>query len=337
MKPRVVPLLLVVCALALLQAYTSANARETDPPGTGTGTTGAARNDPLVTTDPAPATTIITGHVATVEAKTLYNITEEASPAQIPDIREHTQADAPADPPVGGSAAQIVAFYNERANAIKAADKIIIRKHDTRATDAQIPIVLRPLISNALKDIYPDKDETVAATFMNGNSIHGHFDDFMPVNGSRFVSKLSAAYAESAACTAAEDGWLIRIHLADEPLDLDTIRSNAGGITNISELDKETFIEHVLLKSGYGSCMDMVFAEYIGRGETGSFDLRPMKAAGTLQNGRIAALVDQEGSMTSLTLSYTFQLDIRYLGMKIKLSGISRQEYQFSRPLPPVP
>jgi len=328
MKPRVIPLLLV-CALALLQAYASVNTQEIGPAGTDPASTAA--QETTVKTEPVTFVAV-TEPAATSQANTSRGTTQAVG--RTPDITEHTQADAPAVPPVGDNAAQIAAFYNERANAIKATDEMTIQKHERRTTDTQIPIVLRPLVSNALNDMYPDKDETVTQIFVAGNSTRGHINDFMPVNGSRFVSRLSAAYVESASCTAAEDGWLIRINLADELLDLDTIRKNAGGIANISELDKETFVEHVLLKSGYGSCMDMVFAEHIGQGETGSFDLRPVKAAGTLQNGRIAALVDQGGNIISLTLSYTFQLDIRYLGMKIKLSGISRQEYQFSTLIP---
>ena len=316
MKLRAVVLILLACAATAFPACGRAPAQKTMPATTGRG------SEPVQTREE-------------IEGQT------KATPI---DRREGTHAGMRANAPAERTpelwtnaseeltAAQIIAFYNEHANAIKTASKITIRKHDLRTTQVHVPAVLQKLAPDILRNVYPDKDETIAGIFIDGRSGKGHINDFMPVNGSGFVSKLSAAFVQSASRTAYEDGWRIRINLKDEPLDLDTLRQNAGGIENISELDRNTITDRILLQSGYGSCMDMVFIDFFREdGEKpGNFDLRAVKAAGTLQNGEITAFVDREGRMASLTLSYTSRIDIRYLGIKIKLSGDARQEYQLS-------
>lgn len=230
------------------------------------------------------------------------------------------------------SAAQVAAFYNAHANAIKKAEKITVHRHDLRTTQVRVPAVLQKLAPDILRSVYPDKDETVTATFVHGRGRQGDINDFMPVSGSEFVSRLRAGHVQSAGRTAEEGGWRIRIALKDEPLDLDTLRENAGGIDNLAELDRRTITDRILLQSGYGSCMDMAFIHFFQEGgkAPGSFDLRTLKASGMLRGGRITAFVDRDGRMASLTLSYTCEIEAKYLGMKIRLRSISRQEYSFN-------
>jgi len=239
--------------------------------------------------------------------------------------------------PAGSDIAQIVAFYNRRANAVKAAGQITVKKHDFREGDMQVPVVLKNLTN--IESFDPDLDKTTTETFVNGvgaQKASRKLNDFMPVNGTPYVSRLQSSYVQKASCTQQKDGWVVRINLKNEALTLDTIRKNAGGIKNLSEVDQNVMINGVLLKTGYGSCMDLGFSDLFLGGTDASqrikFDLRTVDATANLSEGKIVAHVDFEGNLTSLVLSYKNNISITYMTMKIKINAFAKQEYQFTWP-----
>jgi len=234
--------------------------------------------------------------------------------------------------PVGSSIAQIVDFYNQYANMVKKAKKIGITKHDFRDGDIHVPAIIKRFVPYGIDALDPSVDRTIAETFVDGKgtkSAARNLNDFLPVNGTSSVSMLKPSHVRAANCTAQEDGWLVQIVLKNEPLDLDTMRKNAGGIGNISEIDKDTLINDILLTSGYGSTMDMAFSEWLLSQNNEGFDLGTIKAKGTLEDGRIIARVNGEGRLTSLNLSFVSNINVSYLGIKIKISITSKQEYKF--------
>lgn len=264
----------------------------------------------------------------TVKEKTEAQTSMSMEAKQEPDS---AGAEERINAPVSRDIAQIVAFYNKHANLIKAVERIGVTRYDYRDGDIHIPTILRRFMPDGIEALDLNVEKTITEEFVNGigtGSVSRRLNDFMPVNGAAFASKLKPSHVSTASRIKQEDGWLIRIHLKNESIDLDTIRRNAGGITNISEVNKETLINDILLTSGYGSCMDMGFSELILG--TGDFDLRSVKARGTLENGRILAHVNEEDQLTSLTLSFESYINISFWGMKIKMSSASKQEYRFT-------
>ena len=239
--------------------------------------------------------------------------------------------------PVGSDIAQIVAFYNRRANAVKAARQITVKKHDFRDGDMQVPAVLKNLTN--IESFDPDLDKTTKELFVNGIGTKRptrKLNNFMPVNGTPYLSRLQSSYVTKATCELQEDGWLIWIYLKDETLTLDTLRKNAGGIKNISEVDQNVLINGVLLKTMYGSCMDLGFSDLFLGGTDSSprikFDLRMVNGAANLSEGKIAAVVDFDGNLTSLGLAYKNNINITYMTMNIKINGLAKQSYRFTWP-----
>ena len=117
---------------------------------------------------------------------------------------EAASATTKSTPPVKGSAAQIVAYYNDHANALKAAERITVEKREVREGSIQTP---------------PSMDETVIETFVEGKGVHDAsltLNDFLPVHGKPHVSDLIASAVQSAACVEQGDGWLIEIATEDE-------------------------------------------------------------------------------------------------------------------------
>jgi len=240
--------------------------------------------------------------------------------------------------PVGGSIAQIVTFYNQYANAVKAADRITVIKRDVREVDMEIPGVLRALMPRRMLDS-PNQNITVTENFVNGegtNDTSRKLIDFLPVNGKLFVSQLRASHVQSANCVRRGSGWVVTIMLKDEPLD--TILNNSADFENMPEADRENFMNNLLLESGYGSSMELSSHNTPGRERPdtqrhpSNINRRSIKYDGGFQNGRIVAAFNQEGQLTSLTHSYNMNMNISVLLMKMKMNSSSLQEYQFIYP-----
>jgi hypothetical protein len=238
--------------------------------------------------------------------------------------------------PVGGSIAQIVAFYNQYANAVKAAERITIIKHDVREVEMEIPFVLRAIMPRDAAGFFPNKNITITETFVNGegtNDAARELTGFLPVNGKIFVSQLKTSHVQNANCVKRGDDWIVTIMLKDEPLD--AILNNPRDYENMSEAERENLMNDFLSESGYGSSMELMTMEserQDSQRQSGNIDSRLLKYDGGFRNGRIVATINQEGRLTSLTHSYDMIMNISLLLMKMKMNSSLKQDYQFIYP-----
>jgi len=239
--------------------------------------------------------------------------------------------------PVGGSTAQIVEFYNTYANRVKAAEKITIKKHDVRTSTMDLPSLLKAFApKDGSSSMAPDKNETVTESFVNGKGTKNsanRLGDFLPVRGKSFVSILKATHVKSASCAKQGDGWVVTISLKDEPFDMDEMMRGMNP-ESMSEAEIKKMSEERMLKSGYGSCMeiDMMgggdMSQYEGRQPSGNMSIGSME--GAFQNGAIVAVFNKDGQLTSLMLSYSNYTGLSILGAKIKINSNMKQEYQLT-------
>jgi len=246
--------------------------------------------------------------------------------------------DAIINAPVGGSVTQIVAFYNQYANAVKAADSITIVKYDAREMAMEIPFVLRALVPRAMRE-YTPKQTTVTETFINGegtNDATRVLTGFLPVKGKLVVSQLRASHVQSANCVKRGDDWIVTILLKDEPLD--AMLNNPRDYENMSEAEREKLMNDFLFESGYGSSMDLdimgseMQQETEDRRQPSNIDTKLLKYEGGFRNGRIVATISQKGRLTSLTHSYNMNMNVSLLLMKMRMNSSLLQEYQFIYP-----
>jgi len=237
--------------------------------------------------------------------------------------------------PVGGSVAQIVEFYNKQANAVKTAEKITIQKHDVREMTMDVPAIVRALMPKDMGDFDPNKDEKANETLVNGKGTKNsalRLNDFMPVSGQPFVSKLKASYVQSASCAKQGEGWIVTIKLNDEPMDMSNMNAMNA---DMSEEDGEKLMKELIAKSGYGACMDIGFDSFsrdAGQDQQSSrnFDPSSVKMEGMYQNGVIIAVFDKEGQLISLTQSHTTNTTMSFIGIKMKTNSTAKQEYQLT-------
>lgn len=238
--------------------------------------------------------------------------------------------------PVGGSAAQVVAFYNQYANTVKSAEKVTIKKHDKRDMVMDIPAVMKALMPSDANPSGGYTDETITETFIKGMGVKNtalKLNDFLPVNGKTYVSQLKVSNVKNAACAKQGNGWVVTIRLKDEPLDTSAMEMGS----DISESDRQKAMDDMMSKSGYGSCMEISFGGGgLGGGNNenrqppSSIDSGSMKMEGTYQNGSITAVFNQDGQLISLTHSYESLMNMTMMGMKMSMNSTLKQEYQFT-------
>lgn len=240
--------------------------------------------------------------------------------------------------PVGGSTAQIVTFYNQHANQVKAATKITIKKHDKSDTVMDIPAIAKAFMGSSMEEMNPNTDETTTETFVNGKGVKDSslkLNEFLPVSGKSIVSQLKASHVQSASCTKQSNGWVVKITLKDEAMDMSAMNMSA----DMSEAEREKAMDAYLASSGYGSSMDMGFGsggfgggrpDDAGGQAPGNFDSSSMDMESKYQNGSITAVFNAQGQMTSLALSHESNMSMSMLGMKMSMNSTSKQEYQFT-------
>jgi len=317
MKIRIACLLLAAMALAALTAC-----------GTSAQPAGAFGADETST------------ETASCESFTTEGETEEKTTAE-----GETTAAAEIKAPVGGNAAQIVAFYNTQASEVKAAGRITIRKHDVRNTDMEVPALLKALMPKEADDML-NQNTTVTETFVNGKGTKDaslKLNDFLPVNGTPYVSTLKASQVRSASCTQQDEGWVVKISLKDEKMDMMAMQKNAMNmdVENMSEADREKIRNEMMANFGYAACMDINMGSGMPERDASQernlpsfinpeamMDSANMDAG--FQNGTVAAVFDKNGKLTSLTLSYNNYSRASFLGMQMNVNGLSKQEYQFT-------
>ncbi|MCL2300416.1 MAG: hypothetical protein FWC27_09775, partial [Firmicutes bacterium] len=224
-------------------------------------------------------------------------------------VAGETRAKTEVKAPVGGSATQVVEFYNTYASAVKAANRITITKHNVSEMTMDVPAIMSAFMPSDAGGMDPNRNETITETFVNGKGTKDtsrKLNDFMPVSGKSYVSALKASHVKSATCEKQGDGWIVRINLKDEPMDMSNMAMNQ----DMSEAERQKAMDTYLLGSGYGSSMEMSFGGGAGgfggerpsgdgqdRQLPGNFDASSMSMDGTLQNGTIVALFNKDGQL----------------------------------------
>jgi len=260
----------------------------------------------------------------TLPGITLDHMEREGTTEKSTSAEEVTQVEINA--PVGGSIAQILDFYNTKANALKAADQITVKKHEEREGTVNIPAIVRVFVKNLGGDgdrtFDPNVDKTISETFINGKGTGDSslsLNDFLPVNGERFVSQLKLAYIKSAACIKQEDGWRLEITLKDET-------------ASFSRETREAAIEILPM---YRSCMELS----IGNRPNADDPILPdgssvpninIKMKGMIENGMIVALINETGKITYMAHSYAFHMKVTALRMNITTDQAVRYSYHFA-------
>jgi hypothetical protein len=154
---------------------------------------------------------------ATEEESITEDGTEPEETDTQPSPEETTEDAAEIKAPVGGTIAEIVTFYADRANATKAySGKVTIDKKDgTTSTLDHISIgFLRGTAEDMLPNDYP---RTKSKTFTNGKASDGSsIKGFIPVDGDARMSKLSASGVTNAKCEETAKGWKITLILKSE-------------------------------------------------------------------------------------------------------------------------
>jgi len=278
-------------------------------------------------------------------AETVLYSTAEAPTTEEETTTAESQTAAEMTAPVGGSVAQIVEFYNKQANAVKAADRITITKHNVREMTMEVPALLKALMPKEADDLM-NQNKTTTETFVNGKGTEDasrRLNDFLPVNGTPYVSTLKASHVQSASCAQQGEGWVVRINLKDEKMDMAAMQQNAMNMDmeNISEADREKMLNDMFADSGYYACMDMGLGDDMPERDASQGPNIPgfinpqsmmdsMNMDAGFQNGAVAAIFDEDGKLASLTLSYTNYSRVSFLGMKMGADSAAKQQYQFT-------
>lgn len=157
---------------------------------------------------------------------------------------ETTAAPAGITAPVGGSIADIVAFYNQYANATKEyKGKITVnRKMGTETKITEFLPLVKGVLQGVLDRQLKDKDET--KTFVNGkNPSDGNdtLEKFLPRSGGQKMSVLTPAGVKFASCVIDGSGWKVSITLKKEVMNgLDSIPPYHSSVMDPLEIDNES-------------------------------------------------------------------------------------------------
>jgi hypothetical protein len=146
--------------------------------------------------------------------------------------------------PVGGSIAQIVAFYNQYANATKDyTGKINVQRNmGTKTTITKFGLsifkgLLQGVLDNQLKDKYENK------TFVNGKNpsdSNDTLEKFLPRGKGEKMSVLTPPGVKSAACVRDGTGWKVTIILKKEISGIDTPPKYHSSVMDALEIDSKS-------------------------------------------------------------------------------------------------
>jgi len=133
-----------------------------------------------------------------------------------------TAAPTGIDAPVGGTKAQVVAFYNRYANATKKYMGPITVRRDM-GTVTQITKMIWPA-KGILQGILDKQlqDESKTKSFNKGyagSDKNDTLEKFLPRGAGKNMSDLSPAGVKSASCAASGSGWVVKITLYKEVVD----------------------------------------------------------------------------------------------------------------------
>ena len=242
--------------------------------------------------------------------------------------------------PVGGSIPQIVSFYNQYANALKTAERLIITKTHIREVEMEVPFLLRPFMTADRMRGLNNQNITITETFVNGRSTNNpvlELANFLPINGRPLVSMLLPVHVIGASCVREGNNWLVTIRLREEPFDsiFDTSGTGSGNSDTMSEDEQERMVNEMLARTGYGSSMDLGFNDMQGEESSGEGSRQGsgnmnVSMEGGFQNGIITAIINDEGRIISLTHSYNMNVSFTVLRMRGSMNTSSRREYLFT-------
>lgn len=209
--------------------------------------------------------------------------------------------------PVGGTAAQIVSFYNKYANELKAyKGKVTVTKADGTTTVINA-ISGGNVVRNLAQDMLPNDYKTKPTlTFVNGVSGGTTLVKHLPRGDEAKMSVLEPAGVSSASCVKNGSGWKVTIALKKET------------VNSLSGVPKYT-----------AQCMDTL-------GLTPD-DLKPF----TLQSAQvdyincaIVAVLDAQGRITKLDITTPAQITgkLKYglIGINADVTGTYKGNYTFT-------
>lgn len=214
---------------------------------------------------------------------------------------------------VPGSIPEIVAFYNERANAMKIyQNRVTITKSD--GTTSKINYITGgSVVQNIAEDMLPnDYSEKPALTFVNGVSGNKTLAAYLPRSYSNLMSELNPSEVNGvkyATIAPSGDGHIVTIVMQDEV---------TSGPTALS--DKPTYVS---------KCMDTL--------NLTQEDLAPFtmeNATATYSGCKIEAVFDSQGRMIKLDVTTPVQilgkLEYGNIGLDIDVSGTYNGNYTFA-------
>ena len=230
-------------------------------------------------------------------------------------------------PPVNGSVAEIVAFYNAAANATKAAPRVKLEKYDTTQIIVEKFLVswkwVMELITNALADVQTDR-EKYTETFVNGKGTESEgrtIKKFLPVTGQDYMSALKPEAVKSASCVKKGSGWEIKIVLKEETAGIVSPAPQHGScmdtlemVLNPNDLDPQFAVE----PGAMATYQLPGKSQFEGKGEDYSL-CASVNASGKLDNYqnympcRLVGKVKVKGfGPFDLTLAGYFKTEIRF-------------------------
>ena len=149
--------------------------------------------------------------------------------------------------PIGGNNRQIVDFYNQYTNPVKSAERITIVRNSVRNVNMDINRLLRALIPNRMMGFFADQETTTLETFINGTGTRDtshNINEFLPINGTPYMSRLTADNVLSASCIMQDSSWIITIRLRDEDFDtvFGSMQMTGGNNDDMSDEEVKKFV-----------------------------------------------------------------------------------------------
>ena len=271
---------LIALLLATIMCLGFVACGDKDKPETTTTTEVTTTTDPNATADPnAPATTIDpnapttttdpNAPTTTTDPNAPTTTTDPNAPTTTTDPNAPTTTTDPnkpvapvvakvngLTPPVNGSVADIVAFYNASANATKSSPKVKLEKYDTLNIAAEKLFTdnktIMGWLGGLIEDLNKDRQK-FTETFVNGKGTESTgrtIKNFIPVTDQDYMSRLKPEYVQSASCVQKGSGWEIKISLKEETAGILSPAPQHGScmdtlemVLNPNDLPKELTVE----------------------------------------------------------------------------------------------
>ena len=242
--------------------------------------------------------------------------------------------------PIGGNIGQIVDFYNRYTNPVKSAERITIVRNSTRIVNMDINRLLRALIPNRMMGFFADQETTTLETFINGTGTRDtsqNINEFLPINGTPYMSRLSAGNVLSASCIMRDGSWVVTIRLNDEDFDtvFGSMQMGQGNNDDLSDEEREELMLGILSRSGYISTMDLGYNDMQGDDDQeeqenqNNSNMSSGRLEGGFRNGLITAVFNMDGELLSLSHYHEMNISFSVLFMRARINISSTREYQF--------